>query len=37
MVRAGVTAIELNALEFMYCEEDTSMVCWGMLSSPQSP
>lgn len=31
MARVGVTAIELNALEFMYCEEDTSMVCWGML------
>lgn len=29
MARVGINAIELNALEFMYCEEDISMVCWG--------
>ncbi|KAK8821230.1 hypothetical protein WA538_005858, partial [Blastocystis sp. DL] len=32
MARVGINAIELNALEFMYCEEDISMVCWDQSS-----
>ncbi len=29
IIRSGVSALELNGLEFMYCFDDLDMTCWG--------